>query len=171
MKRWISALLGGCFMLASISVWSDSRLEVMNHLPDKLEGMVIIPEATQGHLLYLHGLAGEGRYLTRNEQGQPCMLAPVHLIAGSISQGEIGIVDNGPIILKIHNPTLARQIREGKQIESQQSADIEIVSGLDSGMHFIINPRRRWTSWLRGGEYHPKCTVITGHSMETAGLT
>ncbi|WGY45513.1 hypothetical protein [Vibrio sp. ABG19] len=180
MKRWTAVLLGGYLTLISASVWSEGKSEVINHLPAGLEGMVIIPKAAHGHLLYLHGLGGEGRYLSRNEHGELCMLAPLPMIAGNIRLGTIGIDESGPVILNIYNPVLARQIRHGQQIESRQwrvalphakqTADIEIANGLDSEMDFIINPRRRWTSWLRGGEPQPSCKTIASGPTDSTPL-
>ncbi|WP_375054862.1 hypothetical protein [Zobellella sp. DQSA1] len=145
---------------------SDSHL-----LPVDVQGRVVIPTVAEGSLLYLHGIAGEGVYISRNDEGELCMVKPLHIVAGHVEQGRIRIHESGPLTLRIYSDRVSASLKKGEQVTSENlrvtdkegdsSSDVVIEIGMNRQMHFILNPRRKWTSWLRGERPKSGCKTVT----------
>lgn len=166
-KTW---LVLACLIWFSAGTLARTSDELASQWPDEALGVLIIDSAAQGHLLYLHGFAGQGRYLSRDKRGWICVVEPVPVIAGRMGAGGIGIEHIGPVVMTVYNPNLSRLLKTGHvvqssdwQMDSGQNAlhpDMVISNSVDREMHFIINPRRRWTSWLHGERVPADCEIL-----------
>lgn len=159
-----------CTLLASLITLAASSSNAAAAIPEGALGMVSIPSVTKGSLPFLHGMKGEGRYITFNNKGQRCQVSPLPFIAGGFDGNQIGISSSPNIELAIYSQALSDQLKAGKQITSDEfdvtlegmsyHGDISIVSGLSLEEGFIINPRKAWSSWF-GTEPKPfECEVL-----------
>ncbi|WP_445398585.1 hypothetical protein [Zobellella sp. An-6] len=145
-------------------------------LPADVRGMVVIPTVAEGSLLYLHGIAGEGAYISRNEAGDLCMVKPLHIVAGHFEEGGIRIHETGPLTLRIYSDRISASLKKGEQVTSESlrvtdeeddnGSDVVIENGMSRRMHFILNPRRKWTSWLRGETPKSNCETVAEEEIE-----
>lgn len=145
-------------------------------LPVDVQGIVVIPTVAEGSLLYLHGIAGEGVYISRNEAGELCMVKPLHMVAGHFEEGGIRIHETGPLTLRIYSDRISASLKKGEQVTSESlrvtdkeddnGSDVVIENGMSRRMHFILNPRRKWTSWLRGETPKANCKTVAEEEIE-----
>ncbi|PSJ47873.1 hypothetical protein C7H85_03410 [Zobellella endophytica] len=152
-----------------------------NLLSVDVEGVVVIPTIAEGRLLYLHGIAGEGVYISRNDAGELCMVKPLHIVAGNVEEGGIRIHETGPLTLRIYSDRISATLKQGEQVTSEKlrvtdkeddsSSDVVIENGMSRQMHFILNPRRKWTSWLRGERPKSSCKTVTEEEIARLSST
>ncbi|SBS29629.1 hypothetical protein MAQ5080_01453 [Marinomonas aquimarina] len=139
-------------------------------IPADAQGIVLIRFVKSGHLPFLHGLKGEGVYLTRNAQGRLCQVAPVPLIAGGFNGQTIGFGASQPIELVIYQAELSQRLQAGRKVISTdydvsdrhmtQHGDIQIRSGLTLAEGFILHPRKAWSSWFGFAPAQLECEPV-----------
>lgn len=165
--------LAHSIFFAILSLLLQSPTVVAQTIPNGALGVVSIDFVKVGHLPFLYGLKGEGRYLTYGKEGELCQVAHVPLVAGSFNSQEIGFGAGGAIELVIYNAELSERLKTGQKAVSahynvsipsmMQQGDIEIVSGLTLAEGFVLHPRKAWSSWFG---YHPKpltCEPVYQH--------
>lgn len=178
MKRWnrsvyrMGQVISGFIVAGMMATGCFAQERVTTDLlPDNVEGVVWIPQVTEGRLVYLHGIAGEGIYLSRDQQGQLCLVPSLHLIAGNFESGGIAVTQTGPVKLAVYSHSVSTALQKGEQVSSEylrlslhsrdEGADVAIEQGMSGQLHFILNPRRKWTSWLRGDQPQARCEPIS----------
>lgn len=157
-----------------ICVSTAARAEVQ--LPEDALGLVIIDQVTEGSLPFLHGVTGEGHYLTRNEQGELCQISPVRFLAGSLSGQSISVQESANSVeLAVYSSALSERLKQGKKSVSaefdvttaQQSrlGDIKVLKGLKRVDGFILHPRKAWSSWFGFLPKHYTCEVLSNQAI------
>ncbi len=168
---WAFGLSSAALATENPRVGEHGQNKTAAWLPSDVQGLVIVPTVAEGHLVYLHGIAGKGAYLSRNEDGELCIVAPLHIVAGNFEQGGIVVKETGPVTLRIYSSEVSQALKNGDQVTSEhlhvtqglnhEPGDVAIESGIGSQVHFILNPRRKWTSWLNGEWSAARCQTAT----------
>ncbi|MBJ7551051.1 hypothetical protein [Marinomonas ostreistagni] len=127
-------------------------------IPSGALGVLTITSVKIGSLPFLHGLKGEGRYLTYNAQGELCQAAPVEFIAGATTGDSIGFGERDDIELVVYNDTISKRLLAGQKTVSVDFnidyqahtplTDIHITEGLLREEGFILHPHKAWSSWF-----------------------
>ena len=154
---WVSCLL------------SSNSIAALPTIPIGAIGVIEIDQVQEGNLVYLKGMKGEGRYVTRNQRGELCEIAPVPFLAGGFNGHQVSLLHREPILLSIYSADVDEQLRFGKEVTSQDAhvrlafgeADIVIDSGLGLSDHFILNPRPVWSSWWRLNLVRKDCEPLS----------
>lgn len=167
---WLSAALITLLQLTSPNAHATPKTPLQDALPIAAEGILILDQMTAGSLPFLHGMAGEGRYITRDDTGQLCQIAAVQFIAGGFTGQGIGARHPGPIQLIVYNQRLSERIKRGEKTISsdfyvthapdQQTGDIHIVGNLSLNDSFIVHPRKAWSSWFGYNPSHYQCAPV-----------
>ncbi|WP_067094641.1 hypothetical protein [Marinomonas atlantica] len=160
---------GFLVLLISVVIGALSLRASATSLPDEALGVVYITSVKTGSLPFLHGIKGEGSYLTTNEQGELCHVEPVILVAGGFNSERIGFGQGDPITLTIYNPTVSTRLKQGKKTVSADynvsvnpaaHQDIYIEQGLTLTEGFVLHPRKAWSSWFGFQATQPSCHVV-----------
>lgn len=151
MKTLILALIG---TLLSIT----SPAASVQDIPTGAQGVVYINSVKFGNLPFLHGIKGNGLYLTTNNKGAACIIEPVVLVAGGFNSNQFSFGQGQPIVLTIYSEEVSDRLKQGKKTASidydvsgpmeNNHQDISIVSGLTLEEGFILHPRKAWSSWF-----------------------
>lgn len=156
--------------LISVFIGALSLGAPATSLPDEALGVVYITSVKTGSLPFLHGIKGEGNYLTTNEQGELCRVEPVILVAGGFNGEHIRFGQGDPITLTIYNPTVSTRLKQGKKtvsadynvsVNSTAHQDIYIEQGLTLAEGFVLHPRKAWSSWFGFQPSQPNCDTAT----------
>lgn len=156
--------------LISVFIGALSLGAPATSLPDEALGVVYITSVKTGSLPFLHGIKGEGNYLTTNEQGELCRVEPVILVAGGFNGERIGFGQGDPITLTIYNPTVSTRLKQGKKtvstdynvsVDPTAHQDIYIEQGLTLTEGFVLHPRKAWSSWFGFQPSQPDCDTAT----------
>lgn len=168
---WLSVTLIAFLQLTSPNAHATFKTPLQDALPIEAEGVLILDQMTAGSLPFLHGMAGEGRYITHNDTGQLCQIAAIRFIAGGLTRQNIGVRHPGPIQLIVYDQELSERIKHGQKTLStdfyvthapeQHTGDIHIVGNLSLNDSFIVHPRRAWSSWFGYQPHHYPCELIT----------
>lgn len=163
--KWLIALI------LSLFITQKPTLAAPLGIPEGAQGIVSIRFVKSGNLPFLHGLKGNGVYLTRDKQGNVCQVSPIPLIAGGFNSQEISFGAGQPIELVIYSLELSKRLQEGRKIISvdydvsttdmTQHGDIEIRSGLTLEEGFILHPRKAWSSWFGFAPPQLKCVLVS----------
>jgi len=158
------ALVIAVLVSINCSVKADSNVPV---IPTGAKGLVIIDSVHNGNLLHMRGWAGEGRYLTLNEQGLVCIIDSIEFIAGVFTDTNISIVNVEPIKIAIYSETVSQRLISDQQVSSKDyqieyeggvdTFEMKVINGVVPSMTFILNPKRTWTSWFREDSMPQKC--------------
>lgn len=167
MKWLMMSLFSSLLSLFSTS----SPAAAIDAIPQEAEGIVLINFVKSGHLPFLHGLKGEGVYLTRNPQGELCQVAPIPLIAGGFNSQTVSFGAGQPIELIVYNSELSQRLQLGGKVISadydvsiatmEQHGDIMIRSGLTLEEGFILHPRKAWSSWFGFAPPQLECVPLS----------
>lgn len=158
-------------IIVSLITTQSPTVAAQTTIPEGAQGIVSISFVKAGHLPFLHGLKGEGVYLTHDEQGHLCQVSPVPLIAGGFNSQAIGFGAGQPIELVIYNPALSQRLQNGSKVisadydvsitEMAAHGDIEIRSGLTLEEGFILHPRKAWSSWFGFAPPRLECVPVS----------
>ena len=129
-------------------------------IPSGSWGVVRLRNARQGKLLHLRGIAGEGHLILRSKEDGVCEILPVEFVAGDFGGNTIGFQSTGLISLAIQNRSIAKRLRRGKDVSSDDYfvseqlhdplADIVLLEGLEESYGFIIDPGHSFLDNLFG---------------------
>lgn len=163
-----SFVAGLLFLVLSLPISANS-VAGLPAIPVGAVGVVEINQVQEGNLVYLKGMKGEGRYITRNQAGELCEIAPVPFLAGGFNGRDVSLLQRGPILLSVYSKAIDEQLRFGKEVTSQDAriglddgeADMVIASGLSLDDHFILNPRPVWSSWWRLSLVRKDCEPLS----------
>ncbi|MCB1756914.1 MAG: hypothetical protein KDJ38_15435 [Gammaproteobacteria bacterium] len=167
--KWITATL---LLLNALAIaGADTRSEDIR-IPDNALGLVLVEKPMAGTLPFLFGLKGEGRYITRNDNGELCQIARVPLLAGGFNGDAIGVYSGDTVKMAIYNEQISKRLREGRKVvsgdytfslgETAEDVDIRVLSGLNGAEGFILHPKRRWFSWVISDYSERSCDIIAG---------
>ena len=167
---WLRALLIAVLPLTNPMVHAAPQDALPHALPNDAQGLLILDQMTTGSLPFLHGMAGEGRYITLNTAGQLCEITSVRFIAGGLTGQTIGIHPSSTIELIVYDQALSDRIKQGiKSISSdfnvshtpqEPTGDIHIIGDLSLMDGFIIHPRKAWSSWFGFQPTDRQCTPL-----------
>ncbi|MEM6466701.1 MAG: hypothetical protein AAF679_09380 [Pseudomonadota bacterium] len=120
--------------------------------------VITIPTPRSANLLQLRGMGGRGIALVA--LGTTCHRLPVRLVAGDFEGQQTNMRDGEPVVLEIRDAALVQALLNGADIVSDGAsvsgdptdagADILLVSGLNEGTGFVINPGRNLVSDVLG---------------------
>ena len=166
MHTLIVILWGVVLSLFSMSAPARSLPTV----PSGAHGVLTITSVKVGSLPFLHGLTGEGSYLTYNAQGELCQAAPVKLIAGARTGDRIGFGEREDIELVVYSEVISKRLLAGQKTVSidfnidyqmhNPRTDIQITQGLLREEGFILHPHKAWSSWFGVHSNALKCETI-----------
>lgn len=168
MIRLIDALFTGTLFCNALLVCSFSFADeiTLPTIPDGAQGVLFITDIRMGRLMALKGMKGEGRYLTRNERGELCEVAPVSFRAGSINSYGTTNQAVEEVTIEVYSRALSERLTTRQKIVSedyrtalQPSHDTDLVlsKGISLEDVFILNPRPIWRSWINTGESRYSC--------------
>jgi len=166
MHTLIAILWGFVLSLFAMSAPASALLTI----PSGAHGVLTITSVKVGSLPFLHGLKGEGSYLTYNAQGELCRAAPIKFIAGARTGDSIGFGVRNDIELVVYNDTISKRLLAGQKTVSidfnidyqmhNPRTDIQITQGLLKEEGFILQPHKAWSSWFGVHSNTLKCETI-----------
>lgn len=129
----------------------------IHNFPKGTQGILSVEHLTQGKLLWLQGRVGEGSYTRVDGEGRHCTIR-VPVVVGRVANTGLGIDAVEGLSIIVMNKQLSEALIKGERINSNEwqfvalaerrAADGYIVKGIAADEGFVLNSKRRWTSWL-----------------------
>ncbi|WP_432452349.1 hypothetical protein ACRRS0_15125 [Agarivorans sp. QJM3NY_29] len=173
----LSLLISLIYLLTHIPFIVAKEVDLPS-IPAGAQGVVYVENASEGQLLYLHGISGKGIYVAKGEPGEVCVIPSFPVIAGGFDGQGIEIAKAKPIRLVVYSKAVSERLKAGEQVVSEDwvlslpnsavRGDIGIESGLSLQQGFILHPRKFWSSWFSSRWRQASCKAAAHFTAAVA---